>query len=129
MSSDLKIGSAWWMVWDATLKQRTLIYASYSSATAWLSHTNSGNSSVAYTTDWITRFTSTAQPLTQLKAETFGIRPLYGSATAYFYDELLLATTVYAGSGAYTPTSWFLFVEGNLTGVSPIMYADFVTRR
>jgi hypothetical protein len=126
MSSDLKTGMAWWMWGDATNKVQNLIFATYSSANAWLSQANAEKSNVAYTTDWTVRWTSANIPAGLLRPQILSLRPAGLSGAAYIFDDLRVSTEILRGVGGHTPAYLFLFVEGNLP-YNVIGYFDNIT--
>lgn len=116
MQSDLKAGAAIWIKWVAASLYAQIETASYSSADAWLSQANAKTSSVAYTTDWTSRWTGTQVYADVLQPQAAALRVGASTVRTYTNQGLIMSKIqVNSFSLTFTPAYLFLFVEGNLS--------------
>lgn len=120
-------GAAMWLVADGT-GSTTLVYATYYDlTTAWMSHAGSTNSSVAYTTSWTVRYTSSSIDISLRAPMEFAIRYTSISVRGEIIVGSMQYAQLYSLGLTFTPNKFFIFLEGNLAGRG-VLLVDWVGR-
>lgn len=127
MQSDLKKGAAAWIQYYNTTMDFELIISTYDSANAWLSQANAKTSSVAWTTDWTSRYTSAHRISPEwLLPQVVSLRLTSSNLESWQYV-VRASVRVSLTTFSFTPAYIFMLVEGNLANPKQGNF-DFVGR-